>query len=149
VSCPDCLDRVNRLLNLPLLAQRNPFDVLGRDPQPKDGGGSGGAAGGGGTGATPSKTFAQISRHEARVTFEHRPEELQFSANGFVVGSLRIDSERSEQTISINLDEKISFVEVFSEQGMRLLLMNVDPPPDGAATQGIKANYSDGRSLQL
>src|SRR5215813_236180 len=72
VSCPDCLDRVNRLLNLPLLAQRNPFDVLGRDPQPKDGGGSGGAAGGGGTGATPSKTFAQISRHEARVTFEHR-----------------------------------------------------------------------------
>ena len=150
VSCAICLDEVNKTLRLPTLAERNPFDVIGRDPRSKGGdGGKGGSSGGGGVGSTPAGTFARRSRRETRVTFEHRPEELQFSANGFVVGSLNIDSERSEQTISINLDEKISFVEVFSEQGMRLLLMNVEPPPDGPATQTLKVLLSDNRSLQL
>ncbi|HKR14147.1 MAG TPA: sigma-70 family RNA polymerase sigma factor [Pyrinomonadaceae bacterium] len=30
VSCPECLDETNRLLNLPLLRERNVMDVLGR-----------------------------------------------------------------------------------------------------------------------
>lgn len=30
VSCPECLDEANRLLNLPLLRERNVMDVLGR-----------------------------------------------------------------------------------------------------------------------
>jgi DNA-directed RNA polymerase specialized sigma24 family protein len=148
VSCATCLDEVNRILRLPSLSERNPFDVSGRDIRPK-GGDGGGPGKGGGLGGSPAKSFARKSRREAKVTFEHRPEELRFSANGFVVGSLKIDSERSEQTISINLDEKISFVEVFSEQGMRLLLMNIEPPPVGPATQSLKVLLSDNRSLQL
>ncbi|HEV8368796.1 MAG TPA: RNA polymerase sigma factor [Pyrinomonadaceae bacterium] len=152
VSCSTCLDEVNRILRLPSLSERNPFDVTSRDDRSKGGGGGvsgGGSAPGGGAGPTAAREFVSRSRREAKVTYEHRPEELRFSANGFVVGSLKVDSERSEQTISINLDEKISFVEAFSEQGVRLLLMNVEPPPEGSATQSLDVRFSDDRTLKL
>ncbi|HEY6246681.1 MAG TPA: sigma-70 family RNA polymerase sigma factor [Pyrinomonadaceae bacterium] len=150
VSCAICLDEVNRILRIPSLSERNPFDVSGRDERIKGGGGPGDSTGGGSLPVSgPGNTFTRRSRRDAKVTFEHRPEELRFSANGFVVGSLKVDSERSEQTISINLDEKISFVEAFSEQGVRLLLMNIEPPPLGAATQSLKVLLSDNRSLHL
>ncbi len=42
VSCPACLDAVNRLLDLPLLCERFPTDTLGTDTGPKGGGGGAG-----------------------------------------------------------------------------------------------------------
>src|SRR2546425_11576339 len=50
VSCPACLDEVNRLLDLPALAERFPTDTLGTDTRGRGGdggGGDGGATGGG------------------------------------------------------------------------------------------------------
>ena len=44
-------------------------------------------------------------------------------------------------------DEPIQFVEVTSEQGVRLLLQ-MQPPLDGALTQGSRVDLSYGRSLQ-
>src|SRR5438034_5403431 len=43
VSCPDCLDTANRVLGLPLLAERFPITTMSKDTrkQGKDGGGSG------------------------------------------------------------------------------------------------------------
>ncbi|HLA13041.1 MAG TPA: hypothetical protein VJ023_20835 [Pyrinomonadaceae bacterium] len=95
------------------------------------------------------ENIAKTVQRRARETFEHRPTELLFSINGFVLSSLKIGSERSEQSQSVQLDEKISFVEVFSEQGVRLLFLDVEPPPDRPLVQEAHVSLSDGRQLDL
>src|SRR5260370_42263013 len=49
VSCPACLDELNRLLDLPSLDERFPTDTLGTDTRGR--GGDGGDGGGGDSGA--------------------------------------------------------------------------------------------------
>lgn len=127
VSCPRCLDEVNRLLGLPPLSERYPTDMLGPDPRNRDG--------------------ENGCRRRARQVSEHSPKELHLSVNGFVLGSQSISSEISEQAISINIAEKLGFVEVFSDQGVRLLFTPVEPPPDGPITQRAEIELSEGRSL--
>lgn len=95
------------------------------------------------------ENFETTSQRRMREVFEHRPSELLFSVNGFVLSSLKVTAERSEQTQSINIDEKVSFVEVFSEQGVRLLFLDVEPLPDGPVVQTIELELSDNRKLQL
>ena len=142
VSCPRCLDEVNKLLGIPLLSERNPADMSG--PETKSGG-----TGGSGTGSKSMDNMTQPQRRRARETFEHRPTELHFSVNGYVLSSLSVNAERNEQRQSINLDEKVSFVEVFSEQGVRLLWLDVETPPDGAITQRQQIKLSNERELDL
>ena len=151
VSCPECLDEVNKRLNLPLLAERFAPDTLGNEPRPKDGSGGGGDGGatGGPTGGDVPKSVQKWKR-EARETFEHKPQELCISVNGYLQGSQRIASEVSEQSLTVDLNEEISFVEVFSEQGIRLLLMNVrDSPPEGPGEQTLRVPLSDQRTIDL
>jgi hypothetical protein len=95
------------------------------------------------------ENFEKISRHRAREVLEHRPTELLFSVNGFVLSSLKVSSERSEQSQSISIDEKVSFVEVFSSQGVRMLFLDVEAPPAGAVVQSARVKLSDGRKLDL
>jgi hypothetical protein len=95
------------------------------------------------------ENFETTSRRRMREVYEHRPSELLFSVNGFVLSSLKVTAERSEQTQTINIDEKVSFIEVFSEQGVRLLFLDVEPLPDGPVVQTTELNLSDNRKLQL
>jgi hypothetical protein len=65
-------------------------------------------------------------------------------------GSQKIASEVSEQSLTVDLQEAINFIEVFSEQGIRLLLMNVrDVPPEGPGEQRLGVLLSDARTLEL
>ena len=141
VSCPNCLDSVNRLLGLPLLNQRYPTDMTGRDRKPK----------GPGDGPTPpaGADNDQSTRAFRRVkeTFEHRPKELRIAVNGFLQVSQKVSSDRMEQTLSLDLEEKPDFVEVFSEQWIRLLFLDVEPPLGGAFEQQRRIELSQGRSL--
>ena len=43
VSCPHCLDEVNRTLGLPPLSERHPTDMTSKETPPRDGGGAGGS----------------------------------------------------------------------------------------------------------
>ncbi len=149
VSCPDCLDRVNRLLNLPNLNDRHPTDTLGKDSTGGAGGRTGANSGGDGAGSGGTSDLLQKYRRSAREIFEHRPQELYFLINGFILGSQTINSEWSEQTLDINLSERIAFVEVFSERDTRLHFFPVEPPPEGEAKQPTRVELSDGRSLDL
>ena len=142
VSCPDCLDRVNKILDLPPLAMRQASETVGRDNRPK---GGGGPAGGGTAGAG----FLKRSRRRTKHVFEHRPKELHISVNGFVLGTQTISSRRSELTLNVNLDEKIAFIEVFSERDVRLFFLNVEMPPEGGVDQVSSIELSDGRELDL
>ena len=141
VSCPECLDEVNRLLGLPLLAMRQATDTVGRDNRPKGGGPTG-------TGSTGAG-FLKRSRRRTKNVFEHRPKELHISVNGFVLGTQTISSRRSELTLNVNLDEKIAFVEVFSDRDVRLFFLNVEMPPEGGVDQVSSIELSDGRELDL
>lgn len=149
VSCAKCLDQINTMLKLPPLAERSPTDSIGKDTSGK-GTGGGGEAGGGGETGQDSKRAIRRSRQRARESFEHRPQELCVSVNGYIQGAQKIASEISELDLSANLGEGVNFVEVFSEQGIRLLLLNADgPPPQGSDTQTSRAELSEGRSIEL
>jgi hypothetical protein len=150
-SCPACLDEVNRMLGLPLLRERCPTDTIGSDQPGKSGrpgpppgiiSGAPGAARGG-------KSAVSRYRQELKSVVQHMPRELHVSVNGFLVGSQTISSGLSEQRLSIQLDEKIGFVEVHSEQGVRLMFVNVEQPPDGAPERTEYVNLSEGRTINL
>ncbi|HKV42917.1 MAG TPA: sigma-70 family RNA polymerase sigma factor, partial [Blastocatellia bacterium] len=142
VSCSACLETVNTILGLPSLSDRFPTDMLGPDTQSRDR-------------SRPGRPVQKQAHWSARCNlratevFEHRPKELSISVNGFVLGSQILGPELSQQVLNINLAENIGFVEIFSEQGLRLLFLTTDAPPDGAPEQRAGIELSDGRTLDL
>ncbi|HWS86104.1 MAG TPA: RNA polymerase sigma factor [Pyrinomonadaceae bacterium] len=153
VSCPRCIDEVNDLHGLPLLSERFPVDSLGAEPRRKRGGGgddgdnNDGGEGGGGGRATAEETSR--CRKRARDVFEHRPRELCVSVNGRPVGAQRVGSVVNEQKLNVGAGEEVSFVEIFSEQDVRLLYL--DPAlrpsgPDGDCV--VSVGLSDRRTLE-
>lgn len=146
VTCLVCLDTVNRVLGLPPLSERYPTDSAGKAPRSKKGPG-GGAPGGGMTGEGAA---VRRLRRKAREVFEHDPQELCVAVNGYMQGSQRVNSELNEQTLDLDLSEPINFIEIFSEQQIRLLLMNVDqPPPEGPGEQRLSIEFSGKRTIDL
>lgn len=129
VSCPRCLEEVNRVLGLPPVSDRYPTDMLGPDTRNRNG-------------------HAECRRRSRQVV-GHSPRELHIAANGFELGSQNISSEISEQSISINISERLGFIEVLSEQGVRMLFLPIEPAPDGPITQSADAELSEGRSLEV
>jgi DNA-directed RNA polymerase specialized sigma24 family protein len=146
-SCPKCLDEVNRLLDLPSLIERFPTDTLGTDTSSKGGDGGGGGGSAGGDGATESEL--RRCRKRAKDVLEHRPAELCISVNGYLMAAQKVGSELSEQTLSINVAEKIDFVEIFSEQDVRLLFLAVEEQAqDGTGKRRARVRLSDERTLE-
>jgi DNA-directed RNA polymerase specialized sigma24 family protein len=143
VSCRACLDQVNRICGLPLLAERYAVDTMGKDESSKGGGP------GQGTGNGADDLGVARCRRRAREVFEHRPQELHISVNGFIQGSQTVNSEQSEQTLDIDLPEQIGFIEVFSEQETRLLFFDVELPPSGTVEQTTRVELSNERTLEL
>ncbi|HJQ32491.1 MAG TPA: sigma-70 family RNA polymerase sigma factor [Pyrinomonadaceae bacterium] len=142
VSCDGCLDSANRLLGLAPLAERHPVDTAGKDT---GSGGGGAAGGGGGESADPDLTRG---RRRAREVFEHDPGELCVAVNGDHLCSQTVGGGRNEQTL--NVERQVEFVEVFSEQGVRMLLLVVGgQPPDGPVRHAARTALSDGRSLEV
>ena len=144
VCCGVCLDEVNKLLGLPLLAAREPERMAGRDKRDR-----GKRGGGPGDGSGSTGDLLEKSRRRLKDVLEHRPKELRVSVNGFILGSHRINSQLNNLSINAKGEEKIGFVEVFSEDEVRLLFCMVDAPPDGPVERRVTAALSDDRSLEL
>jgi len=146
VSCPHCLDQVNDALGLPLLNERFATDTLATDSRFKggDGGGNNSTPGGG-----ASENERRECRRRARMVSEHRPAELCISINGYSMAVQKVRSDLNEQTLNINVAEKIEFVEIFSEQDVRLLFLAIADPDEGRVNkQTARAQLSYGRSLE-
>lgn len=143
VSCSQCLNKVNQILRLPPLSDRFPTDMLGPDSRSKEG--PAGKAGAGDSADSVAKRY----RQKLKSVLDHKPHELRIAANGFFIGALKVGHQRNELAWSINVDEKLGFLEVFGEEGVRLLLFGVTPPPEGAVEQFERVELSDGRSLEL
>jgi len=147
VSCGVCMDSVNELLNLPLLAERNPTDMLS-PKKPHNGGGGGSGSDGPddpGSGSPHLEDLRQKFRRRARRVFEHEPRELCVSVNGDRQYWQKIASAFSEQTFSLVPTDNIELIEISSEQGIRLLMLQVEQIPDQSADIAL----SDGRMLRV
>jgi len=149
VSCARCLDSVNTLLDLPSLAERFPMETFGRDPRPPGGSGPGEDGGTGMSGGGDISKLKQISRRRVSDVLEHRPKELRVAVNGYVLGSQSVSAESNNLALSVNLTERVGFVEVFSEQGICLLFSSIGAPPDGPLEQEAHVKFSEGRTLDL
>ncbi|HEY2970875.1 MAG TPA: sigma-70 family RNA polymerase sigma factor [Pyrinomonadaceae bacterium] len=149
VCCEPCLNTVSATLGLPLLSTRHPEKTLVRDSSSRKKSGGGPPAGGGDAGGGEMDGFVKHHRRRVKEVLEHHPKELRISVNGFIVGAHTVNSELSKQTLTVNLEERISFVEVFSDRDVRMLFCSIDPPPDGPGAYRELIRLSDGRSLEL
>jgi RNA polymerase sigma factor (sigma-70 family) len=156
VSCPRCIDEVNELHGLPPLSERYPTDSLGVEPRRKgrgDGDGGGGdddeGSGGGEGGGRATVEEAGRCKRRARDAFEHRPRELCVAVNGRLLAAQKVGSVLSEQKLNVGAGEEISFVEVFSEQDVRLLYLDPAAWPVGEdGDRIVSVSLSDRRTLE-
>jgi DNA-directed RNA polymerase specialized sigma24 family protein len=155
VSCSKCLDMANTILGLPLLADRSPDDAIGRDDSQGPDGGSTGPVVLPSSGPKRRKKTQEAEirnrlERKMREAFEHRPLSLQIAVNGKVRTSQKVTSELSEFHLKLGRAEKLAFVEVLSEQGVRMAYLHVFDP---ALQQGLKQSehiaLSDDRGLDL
>src|SRR6266404_2349852 len=141
VSCRLCLDAVNRLLGLPMLAERCRRDEAKPEKPPQDK--NGGNSSGGGT-----IDLGRKYQERLREVSEHKPKELRIVVNGSLVSSLKVSSEESELDLNLPPQESVEFVEVFSEQGVQLLFFSVGETDPPHTPQWAKIELSDGRTLE-
>jgi DNA-directed RNA polymerase specialized sigma24 family protein len=148
VSCPRCLDIVNQELGLPLLADRYPTDTLGPD-QRGSGGGDGSNAGGGKMRSDSAPESIKRFRRRLQDVIEHEPKELHIAINGNILGSQDVNADWNKQNLHLDDAEKITFIEVFSEQGIRLCSLGVEPPPAGPFERAAQVVLSEQRIIQV
>lgn len=87
-------------------------------------------------------------RRGSKEVFEHEPRELFLSINGDVETSQRI--EENLTSLRFEFDEQPEFIEIFSEQDVRLAFLSFtkDAPPSELAQQFI-FDFSEERKLSL
>src|SRR5262249_32589942 len=85
----------------------------------------------------------------ARRVFEHRPHELRLVVNGFLLGVQRISGGVNDVAMTVNPQEPIALVEVFSEQAVCLAALDIDAPPGRSVEQAARVDLSDGRSVEI
>jgi RNA polymerase sigma factor (sigma-70 family) len=147
VSCRKCIDKVNVLLNLLPLSDRYSVDFIGRDGGGDSGGSEPGSPSGNGSGMNEDlneKVLVNLRRASKEV-FEHEPRELFISIDGE-----REDSRKIEQNltnISLELDAAPDFIEIYSEQNVRLAFVSL--AADAALPEQLTLALSDDRQLSL
>ena len=143
VSCERCLALVDSHLRRPTLKDREPLDKIGD------------VAYGAGTeaGKSPGMSRERLLRSVRRYTtevLEHRPRTLSIAVDGKILASHDVQAQRNVLSARIERPENASFVEVFSEQGLRLALISIgELPPEGPHGQTQRVDLSDDRWVDL
>lgn len=144
VSCSRCLETVNEILGLSPLSARDAMDMTGRDDHWSDGPGGSGAA------SSDFERGLERARKHAQQVFEHRPRQLIVSVNGYYLASHSVKTTQDDTELQIECVQRIEFVEILSEQGLRLAFLSADPAladQGGRITQRVE--LSDDRLLEL
>src|SRR5882762_7768739 len=143
VHCIDCLEQINQLRDLPSLSERQADNGEGRENPRRKPGGDGGPPNSSISGRTSRRLAART-----RETFEHLPQELRVCVNGIQLCEQSVAAALNELRLTVNLAEKVTFVEIYSELGIRLLFMDVEAFPDGPMEQTQRVQLSDDRTLK-
>lgn len=143
VSCERCLGLVDRHFRRPTLKDRDSLDGFDRALNMN------GAGEKGRDKANMQAMLASVRRRRDRL-YEHRPEMLSIAVNGRIAAFHDVQGEQSVLSARIDNRESARFVEVFSEQNIRLALLPVgELPPQGSHTLTQHTSLSDGRWLEL
>jgi len=140
VSCERCLDLIDRHFQRPGLADREPLDSIGFAgdgpvSKPKD---------------DPEIHAFKLLKRRWKQVYEHRPNTLSIAHNGKIIASHDVVSSQSTLSARILDPGRDPFIEVFSEQDVRLALLSIeDMPPDGPARLEQSVQLSDSRWLEL
>jgi DNA-directed RNA polymerase specialized sigma24 family protein len=142
VSCERCLGIIDRYFRRPTLREREPLDgglervdhsitVSSREPSKR-------------------RSVMQLAHKRRNRVMEHRPSILSIAVDGKIVASHDVGANRSLLSARIDRPETVQFVEVFSEQEVRLALLPINGlPPESPYTQTQRVSLSDGRWLEL
>jgi DNA-directed RNA polymerase specialized sigma24 family protein len=138
-SCKACLERANRLLRLlglPLQFSDN-FNDPNDDKPPRS--------------SSRSKQEPLTGmRKKARDIHEHRPKRLELVVDGEVHSAQQITSATSRFQIKLKSSSLPSFIEVRSEQKLRLLCLDIENYDVLESSQlQAEATLSDNRALAL
>jgi RNA polymerase sigma factor (sigma-70 family) len=148
VSCAACLNRRSRQHGLPGLDERT-FD----EPYQRDDRG-GPPAGGSGTGTlvpSPKKSRAnKLSKGYARTRelIQHYPTELSIAVDGHIRTAHVISSSVSLLSLIVDTKERVEFVEILSEQGVRFLMLD-RTDLETLTLRRYDIALSDGRVLEV
>ncbi len=132
-SCRRCLTRICATLGVPPPDETWPFEP------PDDNGSSETSA---------PRPIRRARRRGLRDLLEHQPRELQIAVNGLPAGSLRVPAADNHVRWALRIEEPLAFIEVHSEQGQRMLMLNVASPTDGGVVQRASVCLSHGRLIE-
>ncbi len=138
VSCERCLAVIDEHFQRPTLDQREGIE----EATP--------ALDGGADDKSSFRALMRRVRKERDRICEHRPQKISIAINGRINATHNIQGEWSTLSTRLDAPETIRFVEVFTDQRMRLALLPVDErPPEGPHTKTQRVVLSDDRWLEL
>lgn len=139
VSCVRCLSLIDRHFKWPTLDDREP--PVGPDSIDT------------GIGSGKGLSFEQMMlsvRERGRRIYEHRPQTLSIAVDGKIAACHDVQSQQSTLSARLERPENAQFIEVFTEQRIRLALLTIDDiPPEGAGLRSQRVALSDERWLEL
>jgi DNA-directed RNA polymerase specialized sigma24 family protein len=143
VSCKRCLAAIDRHLQRPTWEDREPPDGVWSSLDRKDTNSA----------ALDTKSYKALMRavqwQRDRV-HDHRPRTLSIAVNGKIAAFHDVQSERSTLAARIEYPEAAQFIEVFTDQQIRLAMLPIDErPPKGAHVHTQRVTLSDDRWLEL
>jgi RNA polymerase sigma factor (sigma-70 family) len=147
-SCAACLNKRSRQHGLPGLEARTfdePYQREDRREPP---------AGGSGTSTfipTPKKSRANKLRKgyaRTRELIQHYPTELSIAVDGQIRTSHVISSSASLLNLTVDAKERVEFVEILSEQGVRFLMLDRSDL-ETVTLRRYDIALSDGRLLEV
>ncbi|WP_213807786.1 hypothetical protein [Granulicella sp. dw_53] len=144
VGCRDCLEKATKLHHLRPGATRL-LDEIGSDN-----------ADGRGPIEIPTKQGKNrklrlaVSRQRVRETYEHRPLQLCVAVNGRLLAWRDVTTEDNRLQTLVHPNVQLEFIEVFSEQGIRMMLLSVlEAPPIGPFEISDVCSLSHDRVLRI
>jgi DNA-directed RNA polymerase specialized sigma24 family protein len=143
VSCERCLTIVDCDFRRPTLKDRDALDGFDRTLNMQ------GLAQNRTDRMSINAMFETMRRQKERI-YHHRPQTLFIAVNARVVAFHDVQGVQSALSVRLEYSELPDFVEVFSEQHIRLAMIALDGlPPDGPAKLAQRTSLSESRNLEL
>jgi DNA-directed RNA polymerase specialized sigma24 family protein len=141
-GCRKCLDRVNSILGLPLLADRHPENIGEHSRKPKNGSGSG-------TGGGTALFNVRQARRRSDSLAHHEPRKLTIRIDGEERTAHDIASNENRFVLKLSAKEDPHVVEIVSEQDVSLLTFIVYVSEPGTPVEWRRSReLSNGRTLE-
>jgi DNA-directed RNA polymerase specialized sigma24 family protein len=143
VSCKCCLDVIDRHFQRPTSEDREPPDGVWSSLDQKD-------ANSAAPGTKSYKALMRTVQWQRDRVRDHRPRTLSIAVNGKITAFHDVQSERSTLAAHIEHPETAQFIEVFTDQQIRLAMLPIyERPPEGPHVHAQRVTLSDDRWLEL